>query len=158
MPWSQRELIADKITHPPTRCQPLVRLSHPHSRKSPARLAVSTLTRYGVFLILCFDTFYTSWYNNGIPAQPQRSEQGRTFSFFHRITEGGEEMEKIIAAMYYIAATMFGLLSLYEGTQVILRLLDGEMEEAIASSIMAVLFSTAMRLSLQRAASRPGDD
>ena len=67
-------------------------------------------------------------------------------------------MEKIIAAMYYIAATMFGLLSLYEGTQVILRLLDGEMEEAIASSIMAVLFSTAMRLSLQRAASRPGDD
>lgn len=67
-------------------------------------------------------------------------------------------MEKVIAAMYYIAASMFGLLSLYEGVQTFLQLQAGGIEEAAASSILAVLFSTAMRLSLKRVASRPGDD
>lgn len=67
-------------------------------------------------------------------------------------------MERVIAAMYLIAAVIFGLLSLYEGVQTFLQLVAGGFEEAAASSIMAVLFSTAMRLSLQRATSRPGDD
>lgn len=66
-------------------------------------------------------------------------------------------MERVIAAMYYIAASMFGLLSLYEGVQTFLQLVAGVIEEAAASSIMAVLFSTAMRLSLQRATSRQDD-
>mgnify|MGYP000970764542 FL=1 len=66
-------------------------------------------------------------------------------------------MERVIAAMYLIAAVIFGLLSLYEGVQTFLQLVAGGIEEAAASSIMAVLFSTAMRLSLQRAASRQDD-
>ena len=66
-------------------------------------------------------------------------------------------MERVIAAMYLIAAVIFGLLSLYEGVQTFLQLVAGGIEEAAASSIMAVLFSTAIRLSLQRAASRQDD-
>lgn len=66
-------------------------------------------------------------------------------------------MERVLAAMYLIAAVIFGLLSLYEGVQTFLQLVAGGIEEAAASSIMAVLFSTAMRLSLQRAASRQDD-
>lgn len=74
------------------------------------------------------------------------------------MTERGvRKMERVIAAMYYIAASMFGLLSLYEGVQTFLQLVAGVIEEAAASSIMAVLFSTAMRLSLQRATSRQDD-
>ena len=43
-------------------------------------------------------------------------------------------MERVIAAMYLIAAVIFGLLSLYEGVQTFLQLVAGGIEEAAASS------------------------